>query len=67
MVPELLLLASMSATNHPRITMPLSPTEAILASCDHEEAGDIDGAIRVLQAANAAAETTPTTSTYPEY
>ena len=67
MGPELLLLASMSATNHPRITMPLTPTEAILASCEREDAGDIEGAIRVLRAANEAAEMTPKTSTYPEY
>lgn len=67
MVPELLLLASMSATNHPRITMPLTPTEAIFASCEREDAGDIEGAIRVLQAANTAAETTPNTSIPPEH
>ena len=64
MVPELLLALSVSRTDLPVIRTPL---QAILESCARQEAGDEEGALQVLIAANDAADRAPSTSISPEY
>ena len=56
--------AYVSRVDLPKIRTPL---QALLKSCDLEEAGDIEGAILVLRAANDAAEIQPSTSIPPEH
>ena len=67
MAPEtLLLLAGLSSSGLPKIPRSVSPTEALLRSCELQEAGDLEGAIQVLRLANDGAELTPSTTIPPE-
>lgn len=67
MGPEIALLAALSSSNLPKMSRAMTPTEAILASCERQDADDVDGAIQVLRTANDAAEFTPSTTIPPEH
>jgi hypothetical protein len=67
MGPEIALLAALSSSKLPKVPRAMTPTEAILASCERQDADDVDGAIQILRAANDAAELTPFTTIPPEY
>lgn len=56
--------ANVSSTRIPRQRTLI---EAMILSCDQAEAGDIEGAILTLQAANDAHEILPATSIPPEH
>jgi hypothetical protein len=64
MVLEAVLAASFSRSDLPKVRTPL---QAILESCARQEAGDEEGALQVLIAANDAADRTPSTSIPPEH
>jgi len=67
MGPEIALLAALSSSTLPKMPRAMTPTEAILASCERQDADDVDGAIQVLRTANDAAEFTPSTTIPPVY
>ena len=64
MVPELLLALSASRTDLQSLRTPL---QALLESCELDQVGDVEGAIKRLKAANDAAEVKPDTSIPPVY
>lgn len=66
MGPELLLLAGLSSSTLPKIARSANPIDALLRSCELQEAGDLEGAIQVLRLANDGPEVTPSTTIPPE-
>lgn len=66
MGPEIVLLASLSSSGLPKTARSVNPIDALLRSCELQEAGDLEGAIHVLRLANDGAEVTPSTTIPPE-